>query len=328
MERPELGRVEPVDVRGVWPHESDDFTPWLAKNLDLLGEALHMKLKLVQPEAPVGPYYLDIQAKEIDRDVMVAIENQLEWTDLTHLGQLLTYATGCGAHIAIWVAPEFRYEHAEALHRLNEWTRDEIEFYGVQIGVIRIGDSSPAPVFRSVVSPGCWNKDITQPPSETMSPKDLRFHHFFQPLIGELIGTCFADKATQYFDSSGRLFSSSLDRGVGYAVSFWKNAAWVTLHIRMEDDALTKRIFDELKKDQEQIERCVEGQKWDWHRYDEFLFSSISLRRDGCSIDDQPEKLAETREWMLGYLPKLKEVMDHRLKGILAELASEGAAST
>ena len=31
---------------------------------------------------------------------------------------------------------------------------------------------------------------------------------------------------------------------------------------------------------------------------------------------------------MLEYLPKLKEVMDHRLKGILAELASEGATST
>ena len=83
-----------MDVRGIWPHEAHHFTPWLAKNLDLLGEALHMKLELIQPEAPVGPYYLDIQAKEIDRDVMVAIENQLEWTDFSHLGQLLTYATG------------------------------------------------------------------------------------------------------------------------------------------------------------------------------------------------------------------------------------------
>ena len=317
-----------MDVRGIWPHEAHHFTPWLAKNLDLLGEALHMKLELIQPEAPVGPYYLDIQAKEIDRDVMVAVENQLEWTDFSHLGQLLTYATGCGAHIAIWVAPEFRYEHAEALHRLNEWTRDGVEFYGVQVSAVTAGDSLPVPVFRTVVSPGCWNKDSTQPPGATMSPIARQFLDFFQPLIRGLIRTGFPDKPTQYFDSSGRLFSSGLHRGVGYAVSFWKNAAWVTLHIRMEDDALTKRIFDELKKDQEQIERCVEGQKWDWHRYDEFLFSSISLRRDGCSIDDQPEKLAETREWMLEYLPKLKEVMDHRLKGILAELASEGAAST
>ena len=233
-----------------------------------------MKLELVQPEAPVGPFSLDILAKEAGRGVTVAVENQLEWTDFSHLGQLLTYATGCGAHIAIWVAPEFRYEHAEALHRLNEWTRDEIEFYGVQVSVIRIGDSSPAPVFRSVVSPGCWNKDITQPPSETMSPKDLRFHHFFQPLIGELIGTCFADKATQYFDSSGRLFSSGLDRGVGYAVSFWKNAAWVTLHIRMEDDALTKRIFDELKRTKRRSNGASRARSGIGSDTTEFLFSA------------------------------------------------------
>ena len=70
---------------------------------------------------------------------VVAIENQLEETDHSHLGQLLTYATGCGAHIAIWVAPEFGYEHAEALHRLNEWTSERIRFYGVKIEVIKEG---------------------------------------------------------------------------------------------------------------------------------------------------------------------------------------------
>ena len=57
------------------------------------------------------------------------------------------------------------------------------------------------------------------------------------------------------------------------------------------------------------------------------LFSTISLRRDGCSIDDQPEKLAETREWMLEYLPKLKEVIEDRLRRVLADLESEDAAS-
>ena len=169
MENPEIQSVESVNLRTLWRDEAEHFTPWLAENLHLLGEALHMKLELVQPEAPVGPFSLDILAKEAGRGVTVAVENQLEWTDFSHLGQLLTYATGCGAHIAIWVAPEFRYEHAEALHRLNEWTRDGVEFYGVQVSVIRIGDSSPAPVFRSVVSPGCWNKDITQPPSDDVT---------------------------------------------------------------------------------------------------------------------------------------------------------------
>ena len=307
-----------VNIETEWPHEALHFTPWLAKNLHLLGEALDMNLKLIQPEAPVGPYYLDILAEEVDKDVSVAIENQYGTTDITHLGQLLIYSAGVDARIAIWVAPEFGYEHAQALHRLNEWTHDGIDFYGVQIRLIKIGDSKPAPEFRTVVAPGFWNKRITLT-SGAMSAVARKFHDFFQPLIGELIQSCFADKATQRFDSSDRFFPSRIHSGIGYAASFWKNSAWVTLHIEAEDKERTKQMFDLLKKEQAQIERCIEGEKWDWLRHGRYSFSSINLRRDGCSIDDPPERLDEIRQWMAEYLPKLKEVMDPRLARIMDE---------
>ena len=216
MGKPELGRVETVDVQTVWPREDDDFTPWLAKNLHLLGEAINMKLELLQPEARVGPYYLDILAKEVDRGVKVAIENQYGTTDMTHLGQLLIYAAGEDAGIAIWVAAEFGYEHAQALHRLNEWTRDGIDFYGVKVEVLKIGDSLPAPVFRQVVYPGGWNKDITLQ-SGAMSAVARKFHDFFQPLIGELMQTGFADKPPrQRFGHTGRYFPSRLHSVISY----------------------------------------------------------------------------------------------------------------
>ena len=107
------------------------------KNLQVLGDSLGLKLEWIQSEVPIGPYFLDILARETREDAKVAIENQLEETNLHHLGQLLTYATGCGAHIAIWVAPEFGYEHAQALHLLNEWTNGRIRFYGVKVEVIK-----------------------------------------------------------------------------------------------------------------------------------------------------------------------------------------------
>ena len=78
---------------------------------------------------------MDSLAKDTDTGDLVAIENQLEWTDFNHLGQLLTYATGCDARAAIWVAPDFRYELAQALHRLNDWTTNGISFYGVKVQV-------------------------------------------------------------------------------------------------------------------------------------------------------------------------------------------------
>ena len=69
-----------VDVRQKWSHEAHDFTPWLADNLNLLGAELGLSLELVAREKPVGPYYLDILAKT-GTEELVAIENQLEWTD-------------------------------------------------------------------------------------------------------------------------------------------------------------------------------------------------------------------------------------------------------
>ena len=328
MPTPELGRDENVNVREIWAYEDRNFTPWLSKNLDQLGKVLNTKLELVQTEEPVGPYFLDILAKETDTGVLVAIENQLEETDLTHLGQLLTYATGCGAHVAIWVAPEFGYEHAQALHRLNEWTSESIRFYGVKIEVIKKGgDACPEPRFRKVVYPGGWDKELTLKQWE-MPERTRRYHDFFQPLTAKLMGEGFAEKVIQYYGRGGRFFPSRLHPDIGYAVYLEgkeKNDASVTLHIRAEDNGLTKRIFDELKKQQKQIESCFETEaEWCWQRYDKEAFSCVNLRRDG-SIDDPLEKLEATRTWMLDQLPKLKEVLDPHLERVLNELQSEGA---
>lgn len=307
--------IRQADVRDKWEHEALNFTPWLANNLHLLGDALKMKLELEQMEVPVGPYFLDILAKEADEDVLVAIENQLEETDLHHLGQLLTYATGCNAKVAVWVAPEFCYEHAQALHRLNKWTKENIRFFGIKVEVIKkTGGEDLEARFRKVVYPGGWNKDVTLPSGEMPATK-RQYYEFFQPLVTKLIGEGFADKAVQLFDYTGRFFPSRFDDDTGYAVSFWKNGAWVALHIQMEDTELTKRIFDELVANRKVIERSVEAgpaPDWQWLRHDNFTFSSINVRRDG-SIDDPPEKLEETRAWMLDLLPKFKEAFDPRL---------------
>ncbi len=308
--------IEQVEVRTKWEHEAHKFTPWLAKNLHLLSDATGMKLEPVGTEVPVGPFSLDILAKDADDGVKVAIENQLEETDLHHLGQLLTYATGCDAKVAVWVAPEFCYEHAQALHRLNEWTTENISFFGVKVEVFKkAGNDCLEPRFRRVVYPGGWNKDVTLPSGEMPATK-RKYYEFFQPLITKLLGDDFADKAVDYFDHTGRLFSSGFDEDTGYAVSFWKNRAWVSLHVRTWDSVeRNNRIFDELAAERDDLESSIDvdaDSEWHWDRHDTFTFSTINIRKAG-SIDDPPEELEETRAWMLDLLPKLKKVFDPRL---------------
>ena len=150
---PQLGRLEEVPVREIWPDEARDFTPWLAKNLDRLGDELGMNLELVEQEATAGRFRLDVLARDVDCGVLVAIENQFGPTDHNHLGQLLTYAASRDVRRLIWVALDFLPEHRDALDWLNQCTYDGVEAYGVKVSAWRI-NVSLAPVFHTVVSPG------------------------------------------------------------------------------------------------------------------------------------------------------------------------------
>ena len=164
MSAPNLGRLEQVDVRNVWTSEASDFTPWLATdaNLTLLGEAIGLELELEAQEKSVGPFRADILCKDLASGAWVLIENQLERTDHTHLGQLLTYAAGLEAVTIVWVAPRFTDEHRAALDWLNKVTAEGVNFFGLEIELWRIGDSPVAPKFNIVSQPNDWTKTVSE----------------------------------------------------------------------------------------------------------------------------------------------------------------------
>lgn len=156
----ELGRLTPVPLRHIWPHEAQNFTPWLAGNLDALSDALALgELELIGTEHRVGPFAIDVLARTSEGE-QVVIENQLERSDHGHLGQLVTYAAGVGATMIVWVLPELQDEHRSALDWLNEHTDEHVNFFGVVVEAMRIGDSLPAPVFRVEARPNDWQKRV------------------------------------------------------------------------------------------------------------------------------------------------------------------------
>ena len=208
-----------IDVRKKWRHEAYDFTPWLSDNLHVLGDALGLKLEPVRQEKQVGSFSLDILAREVNENVMVAIENQLEWTDHIHLGQLLTYAAGCDARIAIWVADEFQHEHAEALHKLNQWAGSTVRFYGVKVDVVqRPGSDELEPRFHRVVYPHGWDKNLTLPWPPPVDTEVERYRAFFNPLMARLLEPerGFANSYRQAFWYRDRFFPSGFDEYIGY----------------------------------------------------------------------------------------------------------------
>ena len=157
-----LGKLTEVNVRELWKHEQYDFSAWLAKeeNISLLGDAIGLELEVESQEKNVGPFRADILARDLTSNHYVLIENQLEQTNHNHLGQIMTYAAGLDAFSIIWIAKSFTEEHRAALDWLNRITEENINFFGIEIEVIQIGDSLPAPQFKVVAKPNDWSKSV------------------------------------------------------------------------------------------------------------------------------------------------------------------------
>jgi hypothetical protein len=176
----ELGRLEHLPAREVWPNEARDFTPWLLANGDHLAEALGTELEFRVAEHPVGGFSLDLMGRDLARNNVLIVENQLGGTDHVHLGQILTYAAGTDAATIVWVATAFREEHRQALDWLNEKTVEDVRFFGVQVSVVRIGESPPAPVFEVVAKPNDWQKQVrTAARSTSTTGKAEQYRRFW-----------------------------------------------------------------------------------------------------------------------------------------------------
>lgn len=125
-----------------------------------MSEITGIELEVQGQEEGVGPFRADILCKDTINSTYVVIENQLEKTDHTHLGQLMTYAAGLDAVTIIWIAKKFTEEHRATLDWLNKITDDQFAFFGIEIAVYKIGDSAPAPTFNIVSKPNDWTKQV------------------------------------------------------------------------------------------------------------------------------------------------------------------------
>lgn len=309
---PDLGTLEQVQPRTLWESEANSFTPWLAANLNLLGKALSLDLELSKTEAVVGSFSCDIHARDTGRDRNVIIENQLEPTDHRHLGQLLTYAAGLDATVIVWISPEFRDEHREAIDWLNRHTSENVEFFGVALEVVRIGESRPAVVFRLAASPNAWTKTVASVGRSENSARAGAYQSFFQLVVDEL--------REKYRFTNSRLaqprhfysFSSGTVPGIFYTAAFPSGARLrAELSIDVGDASKNKAIYDSLLAFRTAVENATGPLVWE--RLDQKRACRISLVRPNTSIEDATLHSAEMRAWLVDALLKLKGVFGPRL---------------
>ncbi|WP_375184900.1 DUF4268 domain-containing protein [Aquabacterium sp.] len=259
-----LGKLERIPLRKAWAHEAGEFTPWLAQadNLTLLAESLGLsELELVGTEHPVGDFKVDILCT--DDGGKVIIENQLEKTNHTHLGQILTYAAGVGARKVIWLAEAFRTEHVAALEFLNQHTTDELDFFAVEIELWRIGDSPMAPSFNVVVKPNDWAKTGQQnaKAAATTTPtkqRQLKFWTGWQAWLQAKGSTLRTQKPLPQHWTNIALGRS----GIHLAATVNSRESRVGMEVYIDHDN-SKSMFKQLQAHQVEIDAAL-GVKLEW----------------------------------------------------------------
>lgn len=71
-----LGTLKEIkDLREVWPHEAHDFTPWLAKNISVLGDEIGIDISIEETESSIGAFNVDIFATDADTGKKIIIKN-------------------------------------------------------------------------------------------------------------------------------------------------------------------------------------------------------------------------------------------------------------
>jgi hypothetical protein len=308
-----FGELKKVPLREMWPHESSDFTPWLAANIDELGLAIGMELELIEREASVGDFSLDLLAKDLGSTKTVIIENQLTQTDHDHLGKLLTYAAGFSASIVIWISEAIREEHRQALDWLNQRTDSDTLFFGVVVEVIKIDESKPAFNFKIAASPNEWQKSkSSRTPRASISTKGEKYRNYFQLLIDELREKHHFTGAKAGQPQNWYSFSSGIS-GITYGANFSQGGkARTEVYIDLGDQDKNKQVFDLLQQESTLIENEL-GHNVAWERLNDKRASRLALYING-NIDDSDAELETVKNWHIDKLLKLKKHLGSRLK--------------
>lgn len=314
----DFGELKKRGLREIWQHEAISFTPWLARNIEALGDALGMELELAGEEVAVGDFSLDLLANDLGTGGKVIIENQLTPSDHDHLGKLITYAAGFGAEKVIWLAEILREEHRQALEWLNQRTDEETQFFAVTVEVLQIDNSRPAYDFKVLVMPNEWQKTAKRRRSAPGSDKGERYRDFYQRLIDELrekhhfTGARVGQPQNWYSFTSGHT-------GIRYGLVFTQGSkVRAELYIDLGDAEKNQQVFEYLEQRKQEIESDY-GAPLSWERLDNRRASRVAIYRVG-SIQDEGETLDSIHDWSVDELLRIKRVFSERVRSAVCML--------
>ncbi len=281
-----IQKLKYVEVREIWRREADDFTNWLADNIDYLSDYLGLSLNVLETERTIGSFNVDIFGEDEHGNIFL-IENQLEKTDHTHLGQLLSYSVGSDAKTVIWVSPDPREEHIAVMEWLNEVTPADMRWYLMKLEVVRTGDHQASPLFTRVAGPSLEAKARGSEKRQLAERQEKRIR-FWEGLLPVL-----AEHTNRYRNISPSadnwLAASTGVSGISYQIVIRMQDASLRLVLEKTADPETnKRAFDFLYGRRDAIERDF-GDTMVWRRMEDRISSRIEYDIPEHGLQDEEQ---------------------------------------
>jgi hypothetical protein len=157
-----IGKLKKMSLDEVWGNEPDGFAGWLQQEdiLDMLGETIEVTIKPAGQEIPLDTLAGGVLAKDEKRGTSIIVLGALAGITPDTLGKLVMYAAGLDAKAILCVGPSISPEIRQTLDWLNAVSRDDVNFYGMELELWRIDDSVPAPNFHVVCRPNLWARQL------------------------------------------------------------------------------------------------------------------------------------------------------------------------
>jgi hypothetical protein len=315
MNKETLGEIKIINIRDVFKKEDSDFTPWLNENLGILGKKLNIDIIDNSIEVGVGSFSCDIAAKDSDSNNIIIIENQFGTTDHDHLGKILTYSAGKDASIIIWISEKFREEHIKAIEWLNENTDPKagLSFFGVEIKLIKIENSPPAPDFRIIVKPNDWERSI-KISSQTISETSKKYLSFYLQLVEEYSKNNPNWRKLKAQPQSWLNFGAGKS-GLAFAWAFKSNNKMaIELYIDTGDKNENEIIFEELENHKDKIDNEIKGLNWEKLEEKQAcriaIYKNINGNIKTLSEDDYPKVI----KWAIETMKEFSNVFSKYIK--------------
>lgn len=278
--------IAPVNIREVWPSEPNDFTPWLADHVEVLGEHLDIgELSAEATEVPIpGGRFLDILAEDAD-GAKWAIENQFGEGNHDHFTRGLAYAVALECRAVVIVAENHKEEFvaiAEEWNRYSEaYGEDGIRVFLAVIEAWKIGNSAPGFRFRLLSGPNEWKAAARS--SATQSAARARQNESRREFWSQLLPVL-NERSSLFRNSKARTGSHMSIASGPFSYQIWvkSDSCHVQLRIDSRDADENDGLFEEIEGNRATIENQF-GDALRWNRSD-----NIRARLIRYDVEDSP----------------------------------------